>query len=171
MGWPWISLLIVIALALAGLQEYLCQLSMKRAAGPEENDGLIRFKKPGDLTVAEYFTWKYAPVLFFVMYGILWQVTDFEVKRLESFYQLSKKTGATAGESLNMDYLTFMSWLVPLRALRHKQFAVIYVSLATLTASSLVPVLQSASVFFEAGGREGSTIGWKMKRMGLGEGD
>jgi hypothetical protein len=39
-----------------------------------------------------------------------------------------------------------MSWLVPLRALRHKQYAVIYVSMATLVASSLVPVLQSASV-------------------------
>lgn len=73
-------------------------------------------------------------------------MTDFEVKRLEPFYQLSKKTGATAGESLNMDYLTFMSWLVPLRALRHKQFAVIYSSMGTLIASSVVPVLQSASL-------------------------
>ncbi|KAF2111726.1 hypothetical protein BDV96DRAFT_649703 [Lophiotrema nucula] len=146
MGWPWLSFLVVIALALAGLQEFLCQLSMKRAREDPENGGLIKFKKPGELTITEYFTWKYAPVLVFVIYGILWQISDFEVKRLEPYYQLSKRTGATAGESLNMDYLTFMSWLVPLRALRHKQYAVIYVSLATLIASSLVPILQSASV-------------------------
>ncbi|KAF2738113.1 hypothetical protein EJ04DRAFT_70778 [Polyplosphaeria fusca] len=146
MGWPWLAMLVFIALALAGLQEFLCQLSMKRAKSNQPNDGLIRFKKPGDLSVTEYFTWKYAPVLVFVIYGILWQMSDFEVKRLEPFYQLSKKSGAAAAESLNMDYLTFLSWLVPLRALRHKQFAVIYVSLATLIASSLVPILQSASI-------------------------
>ncbi|KAF2871966.1 hypothetical protein BDV95DRAFT_493160 [Massariosphaeria phaeospora] len=146
MGWPWLSVLVSIAVVLAAMQEFLCQLSMKRAREDPENGGLIKFKNPGELTLTEYFTWKYAPILFFVIYGILWQVTDFEVKRLEPFYQLSRKTGATAGESLNMDYLTFLSWLVPLRALSHRQYAVIYVSLATLISSSLVPVLQSASI-------------------------
>ncbi|KAF2473178.1 uncharacterized protein BDR25DRAFT_257399 [Lindgomyces ingoldianus] len=145
MGWPWISMLIIIALMLAAIQEFLCQLSMKRVR-EDPKGGLIQFTKPGDLSINSYFTWKYAPVLVFIIYGILWQISDFEVKRLEPFYQLSKKTGSTAAESLNMDYLTFMSWLVPLRALRHKQYAVIYSSLGTLVASSLVPVLQSASV-------------------------
>jgi hypothetical protein len=145
MGWPWLAFLVAVALLLAALQEALCQISMKNAR-ESKNGGLKSFMKPQDLTVLEYFTWKYAPVMFLVIYGICWQVTDFEVKRLEPFYQLSRKTGATAAESLNMDYLTFLSWLVPLRALRHKQYAVIYVSLATLVSSSLVPVLQSASV-------------------------
>ncbi|OCK86292.1 hypothetical protein K432DRAFT_284962 [Lepidopterella palustris CBS 459.81] len=143
MHWPYISLLIFIALALAGLQEFLCQLSIKRSA---EGSGLLEFTQPQELSIAAYFTWKYAPVLVFVTYGILWQISDFEVKRLEPFYQLSKKTGATAAESLNMDYLTFMSWLVPLKALRYRQYAVIYSSLSTLVAGSLVPVLQSASI-------------------------
>lgn len=164
MGWPYLSVLIIVALLLAGLQEFLCQLSIKRAKA-DPDDGLIKFKKAGDLSVAEYFTWKYAPVLFFVIYGIFWQITDFEVKRLEPFYQLSKKTGATAAESLNMDYLTFMSWLVPLRALRHKQFAVIYVSLATLVASSLVPILQSASVNMYPPQRDRKSDGWKSIRI------
>lgn len=149
MGWPFLTALVVVALALAGLQEYLCQISMKKSEHePDENEtgGLVRFKNAKELSVLQYFTWKYAPVMFFVIYGILWQIVDYEVKRLEPYYQLSKKNGSTAGESLNMDYLTFMSWLVPLRALRHKQYAVIYVSLATLIASSLVPILQSASV-------------------------
>lgn len=145
MSWPWIAILVFIALALAGFQEGLCQLSLKRIR-EDPDGGLFKFERAGDLTVALYFAWQYAPIMLFVFYGILWQMTDFEVKRLEPFYQLSKKTGATAGESLNMDYLTFMSWLVPLRALRHKQYAVIYSSLGTLIASSLVPVLQSASI-------------------------
>ncbi|KAF2500085.1 hypothetical protein BU16DRAFT_235723 [Lophium mytilinum] len=143
MHWPYISLLVVIALALAGLQEFLCQLSIKRA---KDGKGLIEFTAPQELSTTAYFTWKYAPVLTFVTYGILWQISDFEVKRLEPYYQLSKKTGATAAESVNMDYLTFMSWLVPFRALKYRQYAVIYSSLATLVSGSLVPVLQSASI-------------------------
>jgi len=168
MGWPWLSFLVIIALALAGLQEYLCQLSIKKSKdepGEHDRGGLVSFRKAGDLTVLQYFTWKYAPVLFLVIYGILWQIVDFEVKRLEPYYQLSKKTGSTAGESLNMDYLTFMSWLVPLRALRHKQYAVIYVSMATLIASSLVPVLQSASVEMYPKPKHRGSEGWKAVRI------
>ncbi|KZM27011.1 uncharacterized protein EKO05_0004979 [Ascochyta rabiei] len=143
MGLPWLAMLVFIALALAALQEYLCRLSKKKA---EEGHGLAEFKKADDLSLGAFFIWKYVPIIAFVFYGILWQMSDFEVKRLEPYYQLSQKTGATAGESLNMDYLTFMSWLVPLRALRHRQYAVIWSSLGTLIASSLVPVLQSASI-------------------------
>ncbi|CBX99930.1 predicted protein [Plenodomus lingam JN3] len=148
MGWPWIAMLITVALVLSGLQEFLCQWSMGHVKAHSE-EGILRFGKVGDLTVGLYFAWQYAPIMIFVLYGILWQMTDFEVKRLEPFYQLSQKTGATAGESLNMDYLTFMSWAVPLRALRHKQYAVIYSSMGTMIASSVVPVLQAASIKME----------------------
>ncbi|KAF1999692.1 hypothetical protein P154DRAFT_493448 [Amniculicola lignicola CBS 123094] len=165
MGWPWLSMLVVIALALAGLQEFLCQLSIRRAKDDPLNGGLIKFKKPGDLSVTEYFTWKYAPVFVFVIYGILWQISDYEVKRLEPFYQLSKNSGASAAESVNMDYLTFLAWLVPIRAVRHKQYAVVYVSLATLVASSLVPVLQSASVKMYPPQKERKVDEWKSIRI------
>jgi hypothetical protein len=146
MGRPWLAMLIFIALALAVLQEFLCQVSIRKVRGDDKNPGLLTFKQPNEITIWQFFLWKYAAIMIFVFYGILWQMTDFEVKRLEPYYQLSKKSGATAGESLNMDYLTFMSWLVPLRALRHRQYAVIYSSVSTLVASSLVPVLQSASI-------------------------
>ncbi|KAF2267961.1 hypothetical protein CC78DRAFT_33059 [Lojkania enalia] len=168
MGWPWLFMLVIIALALAGLQEFLCQLSMKKSKhepSAENDGGLVNFKRPGDLSLIAYFTWKYSPVLLFVIYGILWQISDFEVKRLEPYYQLSKKSGATAAESLNMDYLTFLSWLVPLRALRHKQYAVIYVSIATLVASSLVPILQSASVNMYPPKKDRKSDEWKAIRI------
>ena len=168
MGWPFLTVLVIVALALAGLQEYLCQISLKQSEHePDETHtgGLVHFKNAKELSVLQYFTWKYAPVMFFVIYGILWQIVDYEVKRLEPYYQLSKKNGSTAGESLNMDYLTFMSWLVPLRALRHKQYAVIYVSLATLIASSLVPVLQSASVEMYPDEEDRQTEKWKSIRI------
>ena len=168
MGWPFLTVLVLVALALAGLQEFLCQISLKESKHvPDDTHegGLVKFKNAKELSVLQYFTWKYAPVMFFVIYGILWQIVDYEVKRLEPYYQLSKKNGSTAGESLNMDYLTFMSWLVPLRALRHKQYAVIYVSLATLIASSLVPILQSSSVKMFPEEEHRQTDNWKSIRI------
>ncbi|KAF2133499.1 hypothetical protein P153DRAFT_157955 [Dothidotthia symphoricarpi CBS 119687] len=165
MAWYWILMLTILAIALAVLQEFLCQLSMRRVRD-NLNGGLTKpFKATGELSVLVFFTWKYAPIMSLVFYGILWQMTDFEVKRLEPFYQLSKKTGATAGESLNMDYLTFMSWLVPLRALRHRQYAVIYSSLGTLIASSLVPVLQSASIIMYPPKSHRKPDDWKSVRV------
>jgi hypothetical protein len=146
MHWGYISLLIFLALALAGIQEYLCQKSITLVNEDPKTGGLLKFKKPVDLSMAAYFGWKYSPTLILVTYGVLWQVTDFEVKRLEPFYQLSRKTGATAAESLNMDYLTFLSYLIPLKAVRYKQWAVFLSSSSYLLAGSLVPVLQSASM-------------------------
>ena len=161
----WISILVILALALAGVQEYLCRKSLKSVEHDPAQGGLKKFEKVGDLTVTEYFTWQYAPIIISVFYGVLWQMSDFEVKRLEPFYQLSKKTGATAGESLNMDYLTFLSFLVPLRALHHRQYAVIFSSLGTLVASSLVPVLQSASIIMWPPEERRKDVRWRSIRV------
>lgn len=143
MRWWYITILISIAIGLGALQELLCQTSMRKEM---DQDGLLRFRQPQDLTMTQYFTWKYAPTIVLLSYGILWQISDFEVKRLEPYYQLSRSTGATATESLNMDYLTTLSYLIPIRAARHRQWAVLLSSLATLLSGGLVPVLQSASV-------------------------
>lgn len=142
MRWWWITILIIIALGLGALQELLCQISITKG----QNDGLLRFRTPQEISLTDYFTWKYAPTIILLSYGILWQISDFEVKRLEPYYQLSRPKGATAAASLNIDYLTFLSYLIPIRAARHRQWAVLLSSLATLTSGSLVPVLQSASV-------------------------
>jgi len=81
-----------------------------------------------------------------VTYGILWQIIDFEVKRLEPFYQLSQPTGASAAEFLNMVNFGFWSYLVPFKAFRSRQLAVFLCSSATLFASTLGPVFQSAAI-------------------------
>ncbi|OJD39998.1 uncharacterized protein BKCO1_2000271 [Diplodia corticola] len=142
MRWWWITMLIVIAMGLGVVQELLCQVSIRKG----QTDGLLKFHSPQEISLTAYFTWKYAPTIILLSYGILWQISDFEVKRLEPYYQLSRPGGASASASLNMDYLTFLSYLIPLRAARHRQWAVLFSSLATLISGSLVPVLQSASV-------------------------
>lgn len=143
MRWPYITLLIIIAILLAGAQEFLCQWSLQRQ---KNGGGLISFNNPKEIPTWAYFAWKYMPTMILVTYGVMWQIVDFEVKRLEPYYQLSRVEGATARNSLNLDYLTFMSYLIPVLAVKYRQWAVVWSSVAALLAGGLLPVLQSASI-------------------------
>ncbi|KAG9249052.1 hypothetical protein BJ878DRAFT_200489 [Calycina marina] len=137
---PYLVTLIVLSIGLAGVQEYLYR------RGP-----LYTFNRTADLSTWSYFTFKYLPTMLAVTYGILWQITDFEVKRLEAYYQLSKEGGALAAESINVDYITFFNFLRPVKALRYKHYAVAVSSIATLLAVSAVPTLQAASIELSPG--------------------
>ena len=99
MRWPYLLVLSVLSVILAAAQEYLLQKSEKKP--------LYSFKSAGELNTWDYFSFKYLPTLIAVSFGVLWQVTDFEVKRLEAYYQLSKPGGALAAESINVDYSKF----------------------------------------------------------------
>lgn len=143
MRWPYITTLILLSLIMAGIQEFLYQLSAHRK---HHDDALIKFKQAKELSTWKFFCWKYLPTIIMVTHGVLWQIVDFEVKRLEPYYQLSRPEGALAAESLNRDYLTCWTILAPFKALRYRQWAVVYSSITYLIASPLVPVLQSGSV-------------------------
>jgi len=103
MRWPYLLGLSVVSVILAAAQEYLLQKSEKKP--------LYSFKSASDLNTWDYFSFKYLPTLIAVSFGVLWQITDFEVKRLEAYYQLSKPGGALAAESINVDYSTFTPFL------------------------------------------------------------
>lgn len=96
MRWPYLLGLSVVSIILAAAQEYILQKSKKQP--------LYQFTNATSLKTWDYFSFKYAPTLIAVSFGVLWQITDFEVKRLEAYYQLSKKGGALAAESINVDY-------------------------------------------------------------------
>jgi hypothetical protein len=96
MRWPYLTALIIVSIVLAVSQEFLLHKSP-----------LYTFTAAARLSTWSYFTFKYLPTLVAVSFGVLWQVTDFEVKRLEPYYQLSKPGGALAAESINVDYSTY----------------------------------------------------------------
>jgi len=138
MRWPYLSLLVVLSLGLAVAQEFIYQISKKEA--------LIKFTTPDQINPGAYFAIKFLPTIISVTYGVLWQVTDYDVKRLEAFYQLSRETGALAGESINVDYITSKTFLRPFRALKLKHYAVAVSSLGSVLAVSLVPTFGAASI-------------------------
>ena len=138
MRWPYLFWLITISIILGSAQEVLYRKSVQHP--------LVSFKAPSDISPNEYFAFKFLPTLVAVCYGVMWQITNFEVMRLEAFYQLSKEGGALAGESINVDYITYINFLKPLRALRCRHYTVAVSTIASLLANAAVPILVAASI-------------------------
>ncbi|UKZ73044.1 hypothetical protein TrVFT333_000683 [Trichoderma virens FT-333] len=138
MRWPYLTSLVLISAALAVMQEVLFQMYKK--------EPLVKFTSPDQVKQGVYFVIKFAPTLLAVIFGVLWQFTDFEVRRLEAFYQLSKEDGAVASDSINIDYATSFNFFRPFRAIRKGHFAVAVSSIATILAVSLVPTFAAAAV-------------------------
>ncbi|KAI1851031.1 hypothetical protein JX266_003696 [Neoarthrinium moseri] len=138
MRWPYLMSLIVLSLGLAIGQELLYQQS---ASAP-----LMKFQKPEDIKPFDYFVLKFLPTIVTVTFGVLWSITDVEVKRFEAFYQMSKEGGALAAESINIDYITLLNFKRPFHAIKRKHYAVAVSSITSILAVSLVPTLGSAAI-------------------------
>ncbi|KAI0152926.1 hypothetical protein GGR57DRAFT_162628 [Xylariaceae sp. FL1272] len=151
MRWPYLLFLIILSIALGIAQELIYQKS-------DREQGLIKFENAKQLSPGYYFIFKFVPTIATVSFGILWQSTDFEVKRLEAYYQMSKRGGALATESLNVDYITMFSFAVPFVAMAHRHDAVAISSIATLLAVSLVPTLGSAALVLQSAPDESTSI-------------
>jgi len=143
MSSPFIFLMIILSLALAAVQEWLCRLSIGLES---KHDGILRFNRVTDVSLWSFFCWKYLPTLIFVIYGVLWQIMDFEIKRLEPYYQLSRPSGSTAAESINVDHLSLWSYLVPFKAFRLRQWTVFCSAVGNLLTTSVCPSLQNPSI-------------------------
>lgn len=146
---PWfISLLLLCSFALICCVEALYQFSDRGLIRKDRKPGITSFKRVDhDLGLVTFAMWKYFPTLIAVIYGIIWKITDTEVKRTEPYYQLSKGSkGALAASTLNIEYQTFWSLLVPIEAVQHRQWLVVASSIASLLAFALVPVLLSVFI-------------------------
>jgi hypothetical protein len=62
------------------------------------------------------FLWQYFPIIVAVVFSIFWAWIDLETKRLEPYYQLSKKDGALGKDSLLLRYPFDFVPLVPISA-------------------------------------------------------
>ncbi len=138
MTWPYLLVLVVLSLGLGAGVEGLYQSSIRTP--------LVAFRSPSEIPTAQYFAIKFLPMIIAVSYGVLWQITNFDVMRLEPFYQLSKEGGALAAESINVEYLTQFNLFRPIRALYYRHYAVAVSSIASLLANTLVPTLGAASL-------------------------
>jgi hypothetical protein len=140
---PYLCMLIIISLCLAGVQEYLYQKSQQLKA---KGEGLIRYDLVADIPLAEFFAWKYLPTMVMVTFGVLWQIMEYNVKRLEPYYQLSRPNGNTAAKTINLDYVTLWAYFVPFKAIANRHWTVAAASIGSVLATTAAPSLQNPSV-------------------------
>lgn len=83
-----------------------------------------------------------------IVYAVLFSIMDFDIRRLEPFYQLSRPRGASAAGSLNLDHLTMFQYFIPFKAFRLRQWAVFFSTTGNIIASMVSPALQNPSIIF-----------------------
>lgn len=140
MRWPYLAVLVALSAGLAGMQEVL----FRRFQGRDKP--LVQFREADEVPAGLYFVVKFGPTIAAVCFGVLWQFTDFSVRRFEAYYQMSRPGGALASRSINVDYVTSFSFFRPVHALRARHHAVALSSLASTLAASLVPTFAAASL-------------------------
>ena len=82
--------------------------------------GILFAPKIGDLPLRDTFVYLYLPTILAVIFSIYWAWIDLETKRMEPYYQLSKKNGALGKDSLLLHYPFDFLPLVPLKAFRER---------------------------------------------------
>lgn len=105
--------------------------------------GVLAFTEVSALPTGAYILWVYFPSIFFVLFGILWEIVDSEAKRIEPFYQASRKGGSKAKNTLFAKYIDLPSFLSPLQALYWRHWAIVLCAIDAMLLGTVTPVLQS----------------------------
>ncbi|KAL2870588.1 DUF3433 domain-containing protein [Aspergillus lucknowensis] len=132
----YLSLIACIMLFLLVVLEALRQYS-------ERNGGLVFFQDTDDLTNSESFAYNYLPVIIALVLATLWSFIDFDVLRLEPYFQLSRPEGCQA-TVLFINYNFGQSFITPITSAKRRHWLVLSVSLVTLLIRIFHPALQSA---------------------------
>jgi hypothetical protein len=99
--------------ALMVVLEYLLFVSRR-------DSGLVFAPVINDLPLHRTFLYLYFPTILAVVFSIYWAWIDLETKRMEPYYQLSKKDGALGKDSLLLQYPFSFVPLVPFKAFRDR---------------------------------------------------
>lgn len=130
---PVLIFTILLCWSLIGVLQYFLVRSQR-------DKGIIFAAKISNLPLGHTFLYLYFPTILAVIFSIYWAWIDLETKRLEPYYQLSKKDGALGKDSLLLHYpFDFIPW-VPFKALKDRHWSVFWASFAVVLVTwGLVP--------------------------------
>ena len=94
----------------------------------------------------EYVLGAFVPVIIAVIFTIPWQILNAAVKEIEPFYQLQREDGATAADSLALEYRSSINIIATFTAIRKGHFLVWWSGLISIIAIALAP-LATETVF------------------------
>ncbi|KAH7374207.1 hypothetical protein BKA64DRAFT_649216 [Cadophora sp. MPI-SDFR-AT-0126] len=131
---------IFVSLAIAVTLEVLSHVSLR----PSNGGGLAFAPNPDDLPASVEFGYLYFPTILAVIYSLIWSWVDLDTKRLEPWFQMSKTAGATADDSLLLQYPFDFLPFIPVTAFRRKHWAVFLAGTIMILIFWVVTPLQSA---------------------------
>lgn len=131
---------IITSLSIIIFLEVLSRISLR----PENGSGLAFAADVNSLSVGTTFGYSYLPTILAVCYSLMWSWVDLDVKRLEPWFQLSRKEGASASSSLLLEYPFDFLPFVPITAFRRKHWGVFFAGVIMLMVFWMITPLQSA---------------------------
>lgn len=110
---PILTLLTILTLLIGVAIEVLAQLSRTRG-------GLALSRTQDEIPQYAMISYLYAPNIIAVLYSLVWSWVDLDVKRMQPWFELSKPEGATAENSMFLDYPYDFIATVPVKAARRR---------------------------------------------------
>jgi hypothetical protein len=104
-----------------------------------------------EITLKQYVLVSFVPLILATFYIIPWKILDNTIREMEPFYQLSQPGGATAENSLCLDYATSFLFTTPFKSIRNGHAIVLWSSLTSL-AVIFLPSLVSEALFVSTTG-------------------
>ena len=126
-----ICLMVSMLLGLEGLRQY-----------SDREGGLVFFSYTEDVNDMQFFAYNYLPIIISLVLVLAWTVTDFDILRLEPYFQLSRPEGAPA-TVLFINYNFGQTIMTPINAAIRRHWIVFWVSFVTLSIRMILPALQS----------------------------
>ncbi|KAH7163537.1 hypothetical protein B0J13DRAFT_538772 [Dactylonectria estremocensis] len=126
-----------LSLTLFAAVETLAQLSQARG-------GLALSPSQDDISKSAMISYLYGPMIIAVVFSMLWNWIDLDVKRIQPWMELSRPTGATAEDSVLLDYPSDFIALAPIRAARRKHWPVFLSGFAVVLIFWVMTPLQSS---------------------------
>jgi hypothetical protein len=119
-GWKPLSLSTPILLAVIALTVLLAVAVETLAQRSASQGGLALSPTLEDMPEYARFGYLYVPTIIAVLYSMIWSWIDLDVKRMQPWFELSRRDGATAENSLFLDYQYEFVALVPFKAAKQK---------------------------------------------------
>ncbi|KAJ4255512.1 hypothetical protein NW762_009507 [Fusarium torreyae] len=142
-GWKPLSLSTPILLAVIVLTILLAVAIETIAQRSATQGGLALSPTLDDMPSYAKFSYLYVPTIIAVLYSMIWSWIDLDVKRMQPWFELSKPDGATAEDSLFLDYQYEFVALVPFKAAKRKHWPVFFGGTAMVIVFWALTPLQS----------------------------
>ena len=108
----------------------------------EWNGGLVYFHDTASVSHIQSFAYNYIPIIIALVLVTLWCFVEFDVLRLEPYFQLSRPEGVPA-TVLFINYNFGQSVITPITSARRQHWVVLSVALFTMLMRMSLPALQS----------------------------